>query len=120
MDGRPDVDQRGAGALPASDARSRPVGEGLIDGERPSSPPESRPDVIQRARRDNLRSVLTELQGDGIESAVLSEQVLGLHVGALTQIGRGALITNAMAREVEWSMNKPAGWLDRPLEDGEV
>lgn len=78
------------------------------------------PDSVQLNRRGNLRILLQELEADGIESALLIDQVLGLPTGALGAIRNGGLITDHTAREIEWAMNKPVGWLDRGPKEGEI
>jgi hypothetical protein len=78
------------------------------------------PDTVQLNRRGNLRLVLQDLEGEGIESFPLIDQVLGLAAGSIKVIQKGAYITDAMAREIEWSMNLPKGWLDRGPREPEI
>lgn len=68
---------------------------------------------VQDRRRKNLGIVLRELERDGVESSLLVDQVLGMRTGTLADVRKGADITDVMAREIEWSMNRPPGWLDR-------
>ncbi|MGF6494194.1 hypothetical protein ABIE56_002385 [Luteibacter sp. 621] len=75
------------------------------------------PDTLQLNRRANLRLILHELEGDGIESALLIDQVLGLPAGTSASLRKGADVTDSMAREIEWAMNRPVGWLDRGARD---
>ncbi|UPG92778.1 hypothetical protein [Luteibacter aegosomatissinici] len=91
-----------------------------MTGRRRRPSPGFLPDSLQLNRRGNLRALLQELEDDGIESAVLVDQLLGLHAGTLADIRRGTEITDATAREIEWAMNKPVGWLDRGPKDGEI
>jgi hypothetical protein len=78
------------------------------------------PDTVQLNRRGNLRSILRELDGDGIQSALLIDQVLGLPDGTLKAIRKGAGITDSMAREIEWVMHRPVGWLDRGAREDRI
>ncbi|UPG88265.1 hypothetical protein L2Y96_12630 [Luteibacter aegosomaticola] len=87
---------------------------------RPRPPQGLLPDAVQLNRRGNLRQLLQQLQGDGIESFPLIDRLLGLEGGSTEVIQRGAYITDAMAREIEWSMNLPEGWLDRGPREPEI
>ncbi|UPG92771.1 hypothetical protein [Luteibacter aegosomatissinici] len=89
-------------------------------GTRPRTAPGFLPDTLQLNRRGNLRAILLELEGDGIESALRVDQVLGLPTGTLAELREGAQVTDAMAREIEWAMNRPAGWLDRGPKDDKI
>jgi len=78
---------------------------------------------IQLNRRTNLRGVLIELDWLGVCSYENQAAFLGLgkrHV--LTDLLRGSDITAAAARDIEWAMQKRAGWMDgdhrnEPLDD---
>lgn len=70
--------------------------------------------LVQAIRRANLRRVMNDLAKEGIETTFHLAQVLGLSTHVLTRLRAGAAITDQLAREVEWAMNRPQGWLDRP------
>lgn len=78
------------------------------------------PDSLQINRRANLRSIIEELESDGVDSALLIDQVLGMATGTVANIRKGAEITDAMAREIEWAMNRPSGWLDRGPKETDI
>lgn len=88
-------------------------------GERPASKG-MLPETRQAHRRANLRRLLVELESDGIESNLLIDQVLGLRTGVLADLRKGGDITDSTAREIEWAMNRPPGWLDRNPKEPEV
>ncbi|MGA7437038.1 MAG: hypothetical protein WBW32_02785 [Luteibacter sp.] len=75
---------------------------------------------MQTHRRANLSRLLFELESDGIESNLLIDQVLGLRTGVLASVRKGADIPDAIAREIEWAMNRPPGWLDRNPKEPEL
>lgn len=89
-------------------------------GTRPRTGAGHLPDSVQLNRRGNLRVLLRELEGDGLESTLLAEHVLGLPTGTVSGLRNGVDITDAMAREIEWAMNRPAGWLDRGPNDSGI
>ncbi|UPG88256.1 hypothetical protein L2Y96_12585 [Luteibacter aegosomaticola] len=67
----------------------------------------------QTRRRANLRHLIDLLIGEGFTSAAAQGGILGNLTGeALREILAGAEISDALAREVEWSMSRPEGWLD--------
>lgn len=72
----------------------------------------------QTRRRANLRQLIQTLDSAGIQS--LSEQaaifanITGRELEALM---RGEFIPDALAREIEWAMHRPNGWLDCKAED---
>lgn len=73
----------------------------------------SLPDSVQLNRRANLRDVIDELQWEGTCS--MEEQVAYLGLASrdsLLALLRGAEITAAHAREIEWSMQRRSGWMD--------
>lgn len=78
------------------------------------------PETVQAKRRANLRRLLVELESDGIESNLLIDQVLGLRPGVLAELRKGGDVSDPMAREIEWAMNRPPGWLDRNPKAPEV
>lgn len=74
-------------------------------------------EVTQHNRRVNLDHLLRELESEGVESKALIDQLLGLPLGTIALIRKGEALPDKMAREIEWAMNRPAGWLDRePVE----
>lgn len=84
------------------------------------APPHSVSVTLQARRWANLRRLLAELEADGIESTLLIQQVLGLRAGVLAKLHKGAEISDAMARELEWAMHRPGGWLDRGPNEPDV
>jgi hypothetical protein len=73
----------------------------------------SLPDSVQLNRRANFRDVIAELQWLGTSS--VEEQVAYLGLASrerMTGMLRGADISFAMAREIEWAMHKREGWMD--------
>ena len=78
------------------------------------------PETVQANRRANLRRIVLELGSEGIESNLLIDQVLGLRTGVLAELRNGANIPDALAREIEWAMNRPPHWLDRNPKEPEV
>ncbi|UPG88301.1 hypothetical protein L2Y96_12810 [Luteibacter aegosomaticola] len=88
-------------------------------GDRPASKGRL-PETLQTRRHANLRRLLVELESDDIESNLLVDQVLGLRTGVLASLRKGADMPDALAREIEWAMNRAPGWLDRNPKEPEV
>lgn len=67
-----------------------------------------------RRRRANLRHLMHVLDEEGVLSWDAQGKILagisGMHLLGLL---RGDPFTDELAREIEWAMNRPAGWLDR-------
>ncbi|QWT20197.1 hypothetical protein KPL74_20935 [Bacillus sp. NP157] len=63
-------------------------------------------------RLTNLVAVLHELRVEGIEGFVSQAEFLGLSTLALADTMVGGEITDEIARNIEWSANKPHLWLD--------
>jgi hypothetical protein len=80
-------------------------------------------DGVQLIRRANLRGALIELDWLGVCSYENQAAFLGLGKRqVLTEFLRGADISSATARDVEWAMQKRRGWMDEdhrgePLDD---
>jgi hypothetical protein len=77
---------------------------------------------VQRCRQHNLRTLVVQLEREGVQSWGALSAVLGLaDEDALKHMVGGAYIADVVAREIEWSVHRPAGWLDRasegPLDD---
>lgn len=68
--------------------------------------------AFQLVRRVNLRRLLDELQGEGIRGP-RQLVVLGLTIAQFAAIVGGSDITDSLAGQLEWAMNRPLGWLDR-------
>lgn len=75
------------------------------------------PDTLQLNRRVNLEKLLHELEEDGVDSKILVDQFLGLPLGTVALLCKGETMPDKMAREIEWAMNRPGGWLDRDPND---
>lgn len=69
--------------------------------------------IIQAHRHANLELLLAELNADLPSSVAFAAEILGLHPAVLAGLRGGADIRTPTAREVEWVMHRPAGWLDR-------
>ncbi|HVI55618.1 MAG TPA: hypothetical protein VM621_11305 [Luteibacter sp.] len=80
-------------------------------------------DGVQLNRRANLRGILIELDWTGVCSYENQASFLGLGKRqVLTEFLRGVDITTAVARDIEWAMQKRRGWMDEdhrgePLDD---
>ncbi|UPG88127.1 hypothetical protein L2Y96_11930 [Luteibacter aegosomaticola] len=70
-------------------------------------------DAVQVIRRRNLRLLVAELRADGITQWKALAQALGIDPGVLDDIRTGATISDPLAREIEWAMQRPAHWMDR-------
>ncbi len=74
-------------------------------------------------RLTNLKACVDQLRREGATSRQKQAELLGLSSGRdLASLLTGIHIYDDAAREIEWSMNKPKGWLDRdhrlePLDD---
>lgn len=69
-------------------------------------------DELQRVRRTNLRFLLNELRREGIAHRESRARMLGIPPDDFQRIVDGAPISDRLARDVEWAMNRPRGWLD--------
>jgi len=69
-------------------------------------------DELQRVRRNNLRLLLNELRREGIGCRQSRARMLGIPPDEFGRIVDGAPIGDRLARDVEWAMNRPRGWLD--------
>jgi len=74
-------------------------------------------DELQCARRANLRLLLNELRREGIACREARARMLGIPAEEFGRIVRGAPVSDRLARDVEWAMNRPRGWLDRVTPD---
>jgi hypothetical protein len=70
-------------------------------------------DPIQVIRRRNLRRLIAELRGDGVSQWKALAISLGIEPAVLDDIRTGGPISDTVAREIEWAMQRPARWLDR-------
>ncbi|KJV34763.1 hypothetical protein [Luteibacter yeojuensis] len=75
-------------------------------------------DERQSYRRSNLRHLTRQLAEEGMESLAAQGAALGyLAEQELRNLLAGAPISDAMAREIEWAVQRPEGWLDGPRKD---
>jgi len=74
-------------------------------------------DELQRIRRANLRRLPNELRCEGILCRQSRTRMLGIPPDEFQRIVDGAPIGDRLARDVEWAMNRPRGWLDRVAPD---
>jgi hypothetical protein len=69
--------------------------------------------ALQAIRRSNLRLLMAELSTEGVDAWDASGKLLaGISGVQLRALMRSAVIDDAMAREMEWSMQRPVGWMD--------
>jgi hypothetical protein len=74
--------------------------------------------ALQTRRRANLCHLIQSLGHDGVKSlAVQAGIVAALDERELQALMDGDTITEALAREIEWAMHRPKGWLDRSPDD---
>lgn len=77
--------------------------------------------AIQHQRHQNLQRLLAQLEREGVRSAAALGELLSIgserDLKALTD---GGYIADLLAREIEWALHRPLGWMDRthdgPLE----
>jgi hypothetical protein len=75
-------------------------------------------DTRQEQRRANLRHLTRQLAEEGMESLAAQGAALGyLTEKELRDLLAGARISDAVAREIEWAVQRPVGWLDAPRTD---
>lgn len=67
---------------------------------------------LQRIRLANLVCLMEELGPEGLEPRIRKSKLLGLSREALQRAVGGGGLSEDEAREVEWAMNRPRGWLD--------
>ncbi|HVI56268.1 MAG TPA: hypothetical protein VM621_14590 [Luteibacter sp.] len=67
---------------------------------------------VQGNRRQNLVTVLKELGARVTEALIAESTLLGVPQAALRDALAGRGMGDAEAREIEWSMNRPVGWMD--------
>lgn len=73
---------------------------------------------LQTRRRANLRHLIRTLEGEGIQSWAAQAEILATMTGPQLQaLIEGAPISDALAREIKWAMQRPNGWLDRQPQD---
>jgi hypothetical protein len=73
----------------------------------------------QTRRRANLRHLIQLLESEGIESPSVQAGILAnLTALQLQGLLEGGAIPDALAREIEWAMHRPDGWMDRRPEGG--
>jgi hypothetical protein len=63
-------------------------------------------------RRDNLIAILRELAWEGVETLQGQARVLGTPAKTLHATIMGKMMSDAMAREIEWAAHKPKLWMD--------
>lgn len=72
-------------------------------------------DAIQRNRHANLRVILRECTFDGICRRPGIALALHTDCATVARLLAGAPISETYARELEWLMHKPAGWMDEDV-----
>jgi len=68
--------------------------------------------AVSDQRRANLVTILKELGSEGIVGITLAAKVLGIREAGLKAMLEGGSISDAVARDIEWSSHKPAAWMD--------
>lgn len=72
----------------------------------------------QTRRRANLRHLTNQLAEEGEVSLAAQGAALGyLTEGELRSLLDGAHISDEIAREVEWAVQRPDGWMDASRDD---
>lgn len=70
--------------------------------------------TVQAIRRARLRELIDELDAEGIRSWSELGKILAVLNGTdLQRLLTSEVITDEIAREMEWAMHKPGGWMDR-------
>jgi hypothetical protein len=74
--------------------------------------------ALQTRRRANLRHLIQSLDDEGIQSWSVQAGIFANMTGSeLQELMDGGTISDDLAREIEWAMHRPEGWLDRHPED---
>jgi hypothetical protein len=69
-------------------------------------------------RRINLQHLSRQLAAEGVESLAAQGAALGyLTETELRNLLDGEPISDTVAREIEWAVQRPEGWLDAPRND---
>lgn len=72
------------------------------------------PFPLHRSRLANLHRLIQQLQREGLRARDAQGDALGgLSADRLDALLAGAPLDDALAREIEWIMHRPCGWLDR-------
>lgn len=66
----------------------------------------------QDLRSENLDAILRELASEGVVGLRLQAKGLGLPASTLERVLKGGLMTDPVARGIEWAAQKPCGWVD--------
>jgi hypothetical protein len=56
--------------------------------------------------------VLTDLRTSDIDALKAQAKMLGVPAAALRRALASGTLSDAHAREIEWAVNKPRGWMD--------
>jgi hypothetical protein len=71
---------------------------------------------MHTTRYRNFMVLVRELRSEGAGESALPG-LFGMTRAELDRIFGGGTIGDATARDLEWSMNRPAGWMDRAHPD---
>lgn len=84
----------------------------------PSVPLNGPEHMGQTRRRANLPHLVQSLDAAGVQSSSVQAGIVANISGReLDALLGGDPIPDALAREIEWAMHRPDGWLDRKAED---
>jgi len=86
----------------------------ICDARCASEPSAEHPNLqVDENRRVNLARVLNELAGHELSTLIATARLLGIPRSVLHETLAGLGLGDAEAREIEWAMNRPLGWLDQ-------
>ncbi|WP_156128572.1 hypothetical protein [Luteibacter sp. 9133] len=67
---------------------------------------------LQRIRHENLLALCAVLENDKVIGTAAQANVLGVAENVLRAWLHGQLISDGLARELEWAAQRPSGWID--------
>lgn len=67
---------------------------------------------LQRIRHSNLLALCSILGNDNVVGTAAQAAVLGVSESVLRAWLDGRLISDGLARELEWAVQRPSGWMD--------
>lgn len=89
-----------------------------LDPSAPDHPVSTSDLALQTRRHANLRHLIQLLDAEGIQSWAVQAAVFADMTGPQLQaLMEGDTISDWLAREIEWAVHRPNGWLDKQWED---